>query len=163
MEARLVLWQPPGAWMRHVAILLLVRSVRGPTQSLRSRTAVRITSENEACQAVDQMRGCLEHLHGHLGAHPAKAVSSREASSNRSRVAAVSPALGCDADTYVWIDWSTRLAEPPLLSCECAVMRQARPTPSPRSPLATVRRRGLVVKSCPSGSLQAAVVVVDNW
>ena len=36
------------------------------------------------------------------------------------------------------------------------------PAPSPRSPLATVRRRGLVVKSCPSCSLRAALSPVSS-
>ena len=44
-----------------------------------------------------------------------------------------------------------------LFSRACAVPQQARPAPSPRSPLATVRRRGLVVRCCPSCSLRAAL------
>ena len=62
-----------------------------------------------------------------------------------------------DADTYVLIDRPTRLVEPPSLSRACAVLQQARRAPSPRSPLATVRRRGLVVKSYPSCSPRAAL------
>ena len=47
-----------------------------------------------------------------------------------------------------------------MLSRACAVLQQARPPPSQWSPLATVRWRGLVVRSCPSWSLRAAVVIV---
>ena len=81
------------------------------------------------------------------GCAPAKAVSSREVSSERSRLAAVSAALGCaplgqraplEADTYSLIDRPTRLMDPPSLSRACAVPQQARPAPSPRSPSATV-------------------------
>ena len=50
---------------------------------------------------------------------------------------------------HVW--WSVRSPR------ACAVLQQARLAPRPRSPLATVRRRGLVVRSCPSCSLRAAL------
>ena len=81
------------------------------------------------------------------------------------RLAAVSAALGCvlggqqaplNADTYVLIERSTRLVDLLCSSRACAVPQQARPTPSPRSPLATVRRRTLCVMSCPSCSFRAA-------
>ena len=59
-----------------------------------------------------------------------------------------------DANTYVLTDPSTHLVEPSLLSSRaCAVLQQARHAPSPRSPLATPRRRSLVVKSDPNCSL----------
>ena len=112
------------------------------------------------------LRRCLELLPWLLGCSPAKAVSSREASSERSRLAAVSAALGCvlggqrarlDADRYVLIYRSTCLVELLVLSHACAVLQQARPAPSARPPLATVRGRGLVGRFWLSCSLRAAV------
>ena len=55
-----------------------------------------------------------------------------------------------DPNSYLWIDPSTRLVWSLLGSLPVPVVsvHPARPAPSPRSPLATARRRALVVKSC---------------
>ena len=107
----------------------------------------------------------------HLGAHPTKTwCSDTPVKPRRSAVtpAAVAAVFGCvprgqraplDADTYVLIDWSTRLVEPSWLpSRTCAVLRHAGPPPTPKW-------RGLVVRSSSHGrSLRrecTVVVVLD--
>ena len=88
------------------------------------------------------------------GCIPAKTVVSSRL--ERSRLAAVSAALGsAPRGQRAPPDRSTRLVDPPLLFPCLAVLQQARPAPSPRSPLATVRRRGLAARSC---SLRAALL-----
>ena len=59
------------AWMRHVAISLVVHSVRGPTgevHSVRGPTGSYVRASWSVC--------CLKLLPWHLGAHPAKAWTS---------------------------------------------------------------------------------------
>ena len=134
--------------MRHAAISLLVRSERGPETccdlTLRTRTL------REPGQLRRSFSALLPRALALASGWPSRqscVVSTRKVSSERSRLAPASAALGC-MPRGQWAPLDARLVEPPELSRACAVLGRARPAPSPRSPLATVRRRGLVVGSC---------------
>ena len=109
-----------------------IRASHGPRMSPQSQA----TNENSFTASLPQALAL------------ASGLESREVRSKRSRLAAVSAALGC-------VPHGQRAPLGAALPCLCCPA--ASTSGAEWSPLATVRRRGLVVRSCPRCSLRVAL------